>query len=132
MTAVAKAGTTQAIARPLKVLVPLIQQDIEEGRRAGIPFYKAAGEKLIEAKTQIRHGEWEGWVKRNFDVTPRTAQTWMRLAEVTNGEKRSAPRFSTLSEFSEPNREPHHRPAWHEPIREAPREDAATSADNRS
>jgi hypothetical protein len=41
------------LARPPKVLVPLIRRDIEAAREAGVEYYRQAGEKLLEAKTQI-------------------------------------------------------------------------------
>ena len=45
-----------AVARPLRILVPLIKDDLKEGdaaaERAGLPHYRAAGEKMLEAKPQ--------------------------------------------------------------------------------
>ena len=38
------------------------------------------GELLIEAKKQIRHGEWSGWLDANFDGSRRTAQQYMYVA----------------------------------------------------
>lgn len=39
-----------------------------------------AGELLIEAKAQVRHGEWGPWLKENFPASERTARLYMRLA----------------------------------------------------
>ena len=87
-----------AIARPLKVLVPLIQDDIKQGDdaadRAGMPYYQAAGEKLREAKSQLKHGEFVPWVKRHFPISVVTARRYMQLAE-----NESALSFSSLSHF---------------------------------
>ena len=47
----AKPAATRAVARPLRVLVPLVKEDLESAATAGLPFYIAAGEKLLEAKT---------------------------------------------------------------------------------
>ena len=116
MTTPAKQDS-QEVARPLRILIPLIQEEITQGREAGVPYFRRAGALLIEAKEQVAHGEWGGWVKRHFDITPRQAQVWMALAVTM--EKRSAPRFSTLSEFSHPSRPVHHRPAFHTPVTEA-------------
>jgi hypothetical protein len=44
------------IARPLKVLVPLIQQDIAAAEAAGLEHYRRAGEMLLEAKEQLAYG----------------------------------------------------------------------------
>lgn len=42
------------VARPLHVLIPLIKEDLKQGdeaaKQAGMPFYRAAGEKMLEAK----------------------------------------------------------------------------------
>jgi hypothetical protein len=35
---------------------------------------------LLEAKAQLKHGEWLPWLSENFDLTRRTASTYMRLA----------------------------------------------------
>jgi len=39
-----------------------------------------AGERLIEAKATLRHGEWTPWLEQNFEFTDRTARNYMRLA----------------------------------------------------
>lgn len=102
------------IRRPLKLLVPLIKKEIELGDAAGIEHYRRAGEMLLEAKEQVAQGEWGRWLKRNFAWSKKTAQNWMKAAATKNVASR---RFSTLSEFTTPNRDPHHKVAWHEPVR---------------
>ncbi len=88
-TAVVKREHTK-IARPLKVLIPLIQADIERGDRAGMQYYADAGDKLIEAKEQVSHGHWGTWLSKNFSLVDRQAQRYMRLARLraTHAEKR--------------------------------------------
>ena len=39
-----------------------------------------AGHLLIEAKEQLKHGEWLPWLEEHCAVNPRTAQLYMRLA----------------------------------------------------
>lgn len=127
MTALTESKTNGKIARPLKVLVPLIKDDLkhasEAAQQASLPYERAAGEKLIEAKSQMKHGEFVSWVERNFSVKIRQAQRYMALAE--HLEKRPASRFSSLSEFiretSDPNYNLPHtvRPqTWHEPVKQ--------------
>lgn len=84
------ARRTTAIARPLKVLIPLIQADIEQGDRAGMEYYADAGDKLIEAKGQVAFGYWSAWLKKNFTLSDSTAQKYMRVARLRaeNLEKR--------------------------------------------
>ena len=40
-----------------------------------------AGRLLIEAKSRVKHGEWDAWVTANCEVAIRTAQAYMRLAK---------------------------------------------------
>jgi Protein of unknown function (DUF3102) len=125
----AMAETTTA--RPLRVLVPLIQEDLQAGRdaseRAGLPYYQAAGEKMLEAKTQLAHGEFQSWIERNFKITIRHARRYMQLATAAGaGQKGLASPFSSLSDFirketADTNyNKPHTvRPTqWHEPVKE--------------
>ncbi|WP_431855010.1 DUF3102 domain-containing protein [Azospirillum sp.] len=45
---------------------------------------KRAGEALIAAKEQCRHGEFKAWVENNTHVSFRTAQRYMRVYEVSS------------------------------------------------
>ena len=100
--AVAVKDPEQRLARPLRVLVPLIKDDLQHGRdaaeRAGMPYYQAAGEKLIEAKGQMKHGEFRSWVKRVFEISDTTATRYMNLAKTISMENVSARTFSSLSD----------------------------------
>jgi hypothetical protein len=100
ISSTAQAQQTSRVVRPLKVLVPLIRNDLAQGneaaQRAGMPYYRAAGEKLIEAKAQLEHGQFGRWVKRNFDISDRQARTYMAYAHVQNG---GALPFSSLRDF---------------------------------
>jgi hypothetical protein len=118
--------TAIAVAvRPLPVLIPLIEKDLkaasEAAEQAGLPYYKAAGEKLIEAKGQMKHGEWEPWVKRHFKVTPRHARRYMQLAEAAEADQNGhAGPFSSLRDFirKETGSTTNDRPAWREPVKQ--------------
>ena len=123
MTTALAQTTDQRIARPLKVLVPLIKDDLAHGRdaaeRAGLPYYRAAGEKMIEAKEQLKHGEFTDWVKRNFNISERTARDYMSLARAMQNQNGRALPFSNITTFVEP--EPRSRitaPSWHEPVKD--------------
>jgi hypothetical protein len=71
-----------SVARPLRVLVPLIKEELQAGDQAGLTHYRRAGEMLIEAKEQVDHGEWGGWLKRNFHLSGATAYRYMKLVEI--------------------------------------------------
>jgi hypothetical protein len=40
-----------------------------------------AGELLIEAKEQVKHGEWLPWLRDHCTISERTAQLYMRCAK---------------------------------------------------
>jgi hypothetical protein len=87
------------VARPLRVLVPLIQEELDAGESAGLEHYRRAGELLIEAKSQVQRGEWRAWLKQNFILSHETARRYMTLAQ-ENEKARSSVSFRprTLSE----------------------------------
>jgi hypothetical protein len=69
------------IARPLPVLVPLIQEELDDGNRAGLEHYCQAGELLLEAREQVAEFKWGKWLKANFALSRQTAYNYMTLAE---------------------------------------------------
>jgi Protein of unknown function (DUF3102) len=121
MTTVAVKGETK-VARPLRVLVPLIKEELDAGYSAGIEHYRRAGEMLIEAKSQLEHGEWEPWLKQNFELSRRTAYRYMAL--IRSGEqdemRRDPGTFQprTLSEALGDLRTSADRGHWTRPVRE--------------
>lgn len=71
------------IARPLKVLVPLIKDELEAGDYAGLEHYRRAGQMLAEAKDQMPYGGWGRWLTKNFTLSQTTAIRYMRLAALS-------------------------------------------------
>ena len=41
----------------------------------------AAGDLLIEAKTQLKHGQWLPWLAKHCVISERTAQLYVKLAK---------------------------------------------------
>jgi hypothetical protein len=113
-TPVEHAGTE--VARPLRVLVPLIKDELAKGHEAGIEHFRRAGAMLLEAKDQVRPGEWHRWLGRNFTLTIRTAAAHMQLARESAAHTKRATHATTYSEFRQPDRHPGHRISWHEPV----------------
>ena len=62
-----------------------INQHHEDGKRhlhSAILSFKEAGEKLIQVKVSLPHGEWGDWLADYCpDISERTARNYMRLAE---------------------------------------------------
>lgn len=117
------------IARPLHVLVPLIKKDLEEAKdaseRAGMPYYQAAGEKMLEAKGQMNHGEFGPWIKRNFGISPAHASNYMKLARATaDTQNLAGAKFSSLDDFRRRHLGEDRTPgsqrdkAWQDPVRQ--------------
>ena len=51
----------------------------EESFKAGLSHALRAGELLSEAKSQVQHGQWGEWLKKNFEGSERTAQAYMKV-----------------------------------------------------
>ena len=102
--------TETQVARPLHVLAGLIQKDLAQGReaaeRAGLPYYQAAGEKMLEAKGQLAHGEFGPWIKRQFKISPSHASHYMNLAKAAGAQILDAPKISSLRDFVRKRRAP--------------------------
>lgn len=93
----------------------LIKDELEAGDSPGIEHYRKAGEMLLEAKEQVGHGEWQGWIDRNFHLSATSARRYMQLVEVTQNNRRRS--FSTMSEALEPRRQ-HHQTSWQQPVQQ--------------
>jgi len=68
------------VARPLKTLVPLIQDELAQAQAAGLDHFRRVGQMLIEAKAQMPYGNWGRWLSHNFKLSDRTARSYMSLA----------------------------------------------------
>src|SRR5262245_19999054 len=86
MPALVKPSVTHAVARPLKVLVPLIQRDLRRGSEAGMEYYVRAGGELREARPQVPAHRWSAWLTTHFGMSKVTAWRYMRASEVTEKE----------------------------------------------
>jgi hypothetical protein len=86
------------VSRPLKVLIPLIQSELQQGNDAGLEHYRRAGEMLIEAREQVSHGAWGTWLTKNFDLSDRTARRYMLWARQFGHREAEVP-FASLREM---------------------------------
>lgn len=70
------------MANDLTIIAGEINQEHDACEAAfseSLTHARRAGELLIEAKGQVEHGEWLGWVEANCKFAPRTAQVYMRI-----------------------------------------------------
>jgi hypothetical protein len=120
-----KAG---AVARPLHVLVPLIREDLKQGDKAaeaaGMPFYRAAGEKLNEARQGRSAAEFWGWATRNFKRGKSQLSFYMGLDKnvaVTNQHYESIKDFRRrgLGHDVPTSGGSMRQPSWQAPVKEA-------------
>jgi len=73
-------NAVRRVPRPLKVLVPLIREELIAGNEAGMAHFVKAGRMLIEARELVTHGSWYRWLKDNFTLSKATANDYMRVA----------------------------------------------------
>ena len=120
MALVARKLDHQKVARPLKVLVPLIQDEITAGTSAGIEHYRRAGEMLVEAREQVAFHGWGRWLSKNFALSRSTAFYYMKLAQQPERSAVLNSRPLTLREATGQPKEASSEGRWRK-IREAAR-----------
>ena len=69
-------GEPAAPVRDMEV----ITAEILEAKRIGGQAIITIGQRLTEAKAQLPHGEWLGWLAERVEYSERTAQAFMRIA----------------------------------------------------
>lgn len=97
MTTALAEKANQEVARPLNILTPLIKQDFDEGEKAGMAYFKRAGEKLIEAKEghfDGRTAEFYKWAERTFGKKITQIKAYMSVGALTDGKS-----FKSIREF---------------------------------
>ncbi|WP_238122860.1 MULTISPECIES: DUF3102 domain-containing protein [unclassified Xanthobacter] len=57
-------------------------QHVCEAGRSTLLFAKEAGEHLLKAKEQVRHGEFKAWIEKNCAVSYKQALKYMRIAKL--------------------------------------------------
>jgi len=79
---------TAAVVQDGSNRLPVLAADIRREHEAVAAALKdslahaiAAGELLLEAKTQLAHGQWLPWLRDHCTISERTAQLYMRVAK---------------------------------------------------
>lgn len=81
MSVLTKVTPGDRIARPAKVLIPLIQTALQHADEAGGEYYREAGVLLREARSQFDGEAWARMVRREFDISAKHAELYMRWAK---------------------------------------------------
>ena len=83
------------------VRLPDLARRIQKEHRAAsdaasraVQHARAAGQLLISAKQQLKHGAWLPWLREHCHLSTRAAQCYMQLARLS---KRDAQRVADLS-----------------------------------
>ena len=94
-------------------------------RKPGCHTTGAAGEKMIEAKAQMGHGEFKPWIERNFSLSFNRASIYMNFASATSGKQKSRiGDFSSLNDFAKATGHSSYKATpvtaqpWHEPVKQ--------------
>ncbi len=84
---------TNDIEITLVTIADEINREHEAARTAAVTAVehaRRAGERLLEAKSQLGHGKWLPWIREHLSFSDRTAQGYMRIArrlpELNTGE----------------------------------------------
>src|ERR1051326_4295337 len=75
--------TTALVPDPLPTLASSIHEEhlaCIEAARNSVEHARRCGELLIQAKTQVAHGEWGAWVEAHCGFADRTARMYMQIA----------------------------------------------------
>lgn len=65
---------------PVRDLEVITQEVLFYKQQAGFSILEI-GKRLIEAKEQLSHGEWESWLEEKVEFSARTARRFMQIAE---------------------------------------------------
>ena len=89
--------------RPVGNTVDMRQQEwsrlVTSAWRAGVRAIVTVGQILIEAKADLPHGHWKGWIEHETPISERTARKLMQIASTRIFSNISTKRPDSLSPF---------------------------------
>src|SRR5262249_16307953 len=77
MTTIEQSNSLTDLAASIKSEHEAVSTRVSDSVRHGI----GGGELLVEAKTQLKHGQWLPWLQDHCTISERTAQLYMRCAK---------------------------------------------------
>jgi hypothetical protein len=83
----------------LCIEVNTIYQQMETIGNIGLQLAASAGERLIEVKARLDHGEFETWCKDNLTFSKRKAENMMRWAQKCKDENSIFSKTQTFADF---------------------------------
>jgi hypothetical protein len=113
--------TEKRLARPLKVLVPIIKADLQAMKaaadEASQPYQIKIGSELIEARVHFETSlSFDRWCRKTIGITGDTARHWIRGAcDVDNGVK-----FESVQKtiYRDDRTDHSYGQRWKQPVRE--------------
>ena len=69
------------VGRPLKTLIPLIDEELVKLDESGHTHYERIGALLAEAKPQIPNHRWPRWLSQHFQLSRDTARRYLLFYE---------------------------------------------------
>jgi hypothetical protein len=93
MTEIALSNWLTDLAHRIKAEHEAVSDALKESVRHAI----TAGELLIEAKQQLKHGQWLPWLKDHCAISERTAQLYMRCARNRDAIEANTQRVADLT-----------------------------------
>jgi hypothetical protein len=66
----------------MPLVLSTLAKRINDAHTRGMESFREAGNYLLKAKEQLKHGEWLRWLKKNISFSQETASRYMRLAEL--------------------------------------------------
>lgn len=74
-------GAAASSIVPFAALLDALHREIQNHEAQALLKARAAGELLLEAKDNVKHGEWLVWLSENVAFSQKTAWQYMRVAE---------------------------------------------------
>jgi hypothetical protein len=77
MTTIDRSNSLTDLAARIKTEHEIVEKHLRKGVERAVE----AGKLLIEAKAQLKHGQWLPWLRDHCGIPDRTARHYMRLAK---------------------------------------------------